>query len=348
MKNQEISQKLCNHCGSVLAPNETDCPKCLSQRLPNKSSGRIWWVFGLFFFMLSVGILAGTFWYVENRRLNKTPTTNAFTPINTTTNSSSSSLDLNKLSSQDLLNLVPVKVLARYRTKLGDSLPDQVSVINQDNEQYLVLLGSELIGDGDDDNKKFLATVLKLEAGTLSDVSKEVLPGDLEKFNNVTAEFINKGPDFDIKLPIKTELFDSCTDDCEQAYYIQEVAWCGTDYQMGIKNYSNNPYTVLYIFAQALDQRTLQARDRAFIAPALDPLISSGFDREADQKWKVKNLTTDNLFELKTLDKVSYSLSSNTNTITVNLEKQKTGLWQATSLENTDSPSNIESLPSNN
>ncbi|KAF0249587.1 MAG: hypothetical protein FD167_1012 [bacterium] len=348
MEHQDITQKICPYCGGILAPNEINCAECLIQISSNSTSGRILLAFGLFFILLSFGILAGTFWYVENKRLTTTTHTNPFIPINSTTNNASSSnIDLSKLSSQELLNMVPVKVLSRYRTSLGDNLPDQVSVINQDNEQYLVLLGSERINTGDDDIKRFLASIFKLEGGALSDVSKEILPAELEKAGNITGQFINKGPDFDIKLPITVELFESCPNsDCEQAYYIQEVTWCGTDYQLGVKNWSNDPYTVLYVFAQALDQRSLPIRDRDFVATALDPLISSGFDREANQKWQVTNLTTNNLFELKSLDKVSYALNNSIVTITVNLEKQKNGIWQATSLENTDFPANTE--PSSN
>ena len=349
MEHQDIAQKICPNCGGIFAPNEVNCAKCLTHTLSSSTSSRIWLAFGLFFILLSFCILAGTFWYVENKRLTKSNTTTSFTPINSTTNHSSSpNVDLSKLSSQELLNMVPVKVLSRYRTSLGDNLPDQVSVINQDNEQYLVLLGSERINDEDDNIKRFLASVFKLEGGTLSDVSKEILPAELEKTGNITAQFVNKGPDFDIKLPIKPELFEDCTNsDCEQAYYIQEVTWCGTDYQLGVKNYNNDPYSVLYVFAQALDQRNLPIRDRDFVAATLDPLISSGFDRGANQKWQVTNLTTNNLFELKSLDKVSYALNNNVVTITVNLEKQKNGIWQATSLENTDSPANTEPSSSN-
>ncbi|MBI4851948.1 MAG: hypothetical protein HY819_09145 [Acidobacteria bacterium] len=348
MRNQEISQKICPQCGSVLAPNEANCDKCPNQTLSSLSS-RIWLAFGLFFFLLSIAILAATFWYVENRRLTKTNPTTNFTPLINTTDLSSNLLDLSKLSSQDLLNMVPVKVLSRYRTSLGDNLPNQISVVNQNEDQYLVLLGLERI-DGDDSNKKFLASVFKLEGGTLSDVSKETLPDELDNFGNVTAEFIRKGPDFDIKLPVKMELFENCANvECEQAYYIQEVAWCGADYQIGIKNWSNDPFTVLYIFAQALDQRTLPLRERDFVANTLDPLISQGFDRGTNQKWKATNLTTDNLFQVKTLDKVSYSLSNEITSITVNLEKQANGLWQVTSLENSElaPTTTIESAPNN-
>lgn len=342
MRNQEISQKICPQCKSVLPPNTLECDKCPTPTISSSLGNRIWLAFGLFFILLSGAILVGTFWYVENRRLTKTNHTNSFTPLVTTNNSPSNSLDLSKLSSQDLLNLVPVKVLSRYRTSMGDNLPEQTCIINQNEDQYLVLLGSERLSD-DDKDKKFLASVFKLEGGSLSDVSKETLPSELENLTGVTFELINKGPDFDIKMPVKTELFENCTKtECEQAYFIQEVAWCGADYQIGVKNWSNDPFTVLYIFAQSLERRNLPSRERDFIATTLDPLISQGFEQNPNKKWYVTNLTTNNLFEIKTLDKISYVLSNGTSSITVNLEKQQNGIWQATSLENSDLESDTQ------
>lgn len=343
MKNQEISQKICPQCGAILASKETTCAKCSKQNSSSNFGNRIWLAFGLFFMILSVGILAGTFWYVENRRLNKIATPTSFTPLTNATDPTLASLDLNKLTTSELLSLVPVKVLTRYRTSTGENLPEQTSIINQDGDQYLVLLGLERINDED---KQFLASVFKLEGGALSDISREALPVETDKLIKVTANFINKGPDFDIKMPVQTELFENCEgNECEQVYAIQEVAWCGTDYQMGVKNWSNDPYTILYIFAQALDKRSLPVRDRSFVATTLDPLISQGFDRGANGKWQVKNLTTDNLFQLKTLNKVSYSLSNGTESIIVNIEKQENGIWQATSLEDSDAPSNTDLTP---
>ncbi len=340
MKEQKETQKICPKCKGVLAPKEVVCSKCETS-LNEKSSGRIWLILGLFCILLSITILGGTFWYVEKRRSTKSQMTSAFAPINpTNVQSSKSLLVLNKLSSQQLLDLVPVKTLSRYRSKSGNSLPEQMCVIEQDADQYLVLIGSERIDSGDDDLAIPLVCVFKLDGETLSDVTREVLPFEDKKIggSKTQVSLIKKGPDFDIKNPVQSDLFEPCNN-CEQAYMIQEVAWCGKDYELGVKNWSNDPYTIFYVVAQALEKQSLDPYNRVYIDSELDPFIISGLEHNSGQKWTVNNLTTNNLFELKSLDKVSYALSNGIKTLIITVTKDKTGLWKATSLTYPDSDS---------
>lgn len=347
MNEQQQSQTICPKCGGVLAPKEVVCPKC--ETPARERSGRVWLILGLLCILLSVGILIGTFWYVDNKRSTK-QNTNALAPINNTNSQLSKALlTLNKLSSQQLLDLVPVKTLSRFRSKSGNSLPEQMCVIEQDTDQYLVLIGLEQINTSEDDMAIPLVCVFKLDGETLSDVSREVLPFEDRKIGGAKTQvsLIKKGPDFDIKNPVQSDLFEPCTN-CEQAYSIQEVAWCGKGYELGVKNWSNDPYTIFYIVAQALDKQSLDPYNRIYIDSALDSLIILGLDHNNNQKWIATNLTTNNLFELKSLDKVSYSLSNGIKTLIVTVSKDNNGLWKATSLVSADSLDNQETSPSNN
>lgn len=321
----------CDKCGKILRTNQTTCIKCSRNPSQETKTGRVWLALGVFFFLLSGVILAATFWFVENRRANKVVNTSSFTPIsNITSSNTQPTLRLTKLSSQELLNLVPVSVLSRYRSKTGDPLPDQTIIIEQDTEQYLVLFGSELT---DNDNREPIISMFKLEAQTLSDVSREALPFIDGKLGdkNTEIKLIDKGPEFDLKMPFKDNLFENCLT-CEQAYNIQEVNWCETNYQLGSKYLSNDPYTIFYLVAESLSKKSIAPEHRSYIDPSLDLMIILGLEKYSGKVWSVENLTTNNRFKIKSLDKVTYSLSNSVRALNITISKQENGLWKATAI----------------
>jgi len=321
----------CDKCGKILRTNQTTCIKCSHNSTQETKTGRVWLVLGIFFFLLSGAILAATFWFVENRRANKITNISSFTPIsNVTTSNNQPTLRLNKLSSQELLNLVPVSVLSRYRSKTGDPLPDQTIIIEEDTEQYLVLFGSELV---DGDNREPIISMFKLEAQTLSDVSREALPFIEGKLGdkNTEVKLIDKGPEFDLKIPFQDGLFENCVT-CEQAYSIQEINWCETNYQLGSKYLSNDPYTVFYLVAESLSNQAIAPEYRSYIDPSLDPTIILGLEKRSGKAWSVENLTTNNKFKIKSLNKITYSLSNSVRALNITVSKQENGLWLATAI----------------
>jgi len=332
----------CDKCGKILRTNQTICIKCSRNSTSETKTGRVWLALGGFFFLLSGIILAATFWFVENKRANKVVNSSSFTPINNiTTSDNQPTLRLTKLSSQELLNLVPVSVLSRYRSKTGDPLLDQTIIIEQDTDQYLVLFGSELI---DGDNREPIISMFKLEAQTLSDISREALPFIEGKLGdkNTEVKLIDKGPEFDLKIPFQNNLFENCAT-CEQAYSIQEVNWCETNYQLGSKYLSNDPYTVFYLVAESLSKQAIAPEHRSYIDPSLDPMIILGLEKHSGKTWLVENLTTNNRFKIKSLDKVTYSLSNSVRALNITVSKQENGLWIATAIEVYDPDSPIES-----
>lgn len=325
----------CPDCGHSVEINRRTCPRCnADMSLRPKKTGRIWILLGLLFIFSSVLVAGGAMWMVQQKRaISRIPKAST-TPVNKPVVSiSNNKVDLTKMRRDELFSLVPVSLLSRYRSALGDKLPDECRVISQDDDQYLVLVGSQ----GDETNKESAMSVLRLEGGSLADVSREALPSEFAN-GRVGADvqqikFIASSTDLQLLFPVvdtKNRFISECAD-CEHAYQIQDLLWCQTSYQLSPKNWHNDPYTVFYITAKALAKRALDYKERAYVDTSLDPYIAIGLERQPGQLWTVSNLTATTPKALKAANKVTYALSNGAKTLSITVTKED-GWWQATEL----------------
>ena len=325
----------CPDCGHSVEINRRTCPRCNVDMSPRaKKTGRIWAILGLLLIFSSIVVGGGAIWLVQQKRaIARIPKANNATVNKPVVNISANKIDLTKMRRDELFSLVPVSLLSRYRSALGDKLPDESRVISQDDDQYLVLVGSQ----GDEDSQEPAISVLRLEGGSLADVSRDVLPTEFLNGHLGAgvqqAKFIASSTDIQLLLPAtdaKSQLIRECAN-CEHAYQIQDLPWCQTSYQLGPKNWRNDPYTVFYITAKALAQRALDYKERAYVDSSLDIYIAMGLEHQTGQLWTVKNLTASTPQELKAVNSVTYALSNGFKTLNITVTKEA-GWWQATAL----------------
>lgn len=300
-------------------------------------SARIWIALGLSFMVLGAIIVAGAIWFVDNQRISKKIlTSEPAVPVNTAieTPPAATALDLTTMSKDELLKMVPVYARARFSSEAGEGLPDDMKVFRVGEDQYLMLLGTRQLGSG---RKDRLLSIFKLDDNQLSDITKNALPMQYAEGRigdeRAKVRFFDKGADLEIAAPMSDdgiELIEECSG-CEPPYRTWELNWCGNSYEVGARGWRNDPFTVCYQVAQALESRTVDARSRPVIDAALDAEIAKGFYRDPMQLWKIQNLSTGDQQEAKNLDAVSYKITNETQALTVTVTKQD-GQWRATAI----------------
>jgi hypothetical protein len=356
----------CRSCGINYDAARGLCPRCGASKTGNQptSFGRRWAVAGISLFLLSGLVLISTFYYVEQRRAQRVLPTKANSNI-TQQLPAAKELKLQDLTPQERFQLIPAAFREKFISASGENLPDDQQLITTADVEYLVVFGSQLI-----ESKKVKTLMLfKWEAGSLANVSPQSLPADFPQ-GQICPEpgqlkFYGQSHDILITQPttltaanqpqlplikevvdcsannksLKSSSIDSSTADgvsemalCEQAYTVQELYWCGSDYQLGAKRWHNDPYTVFYVVANALENKALTAEVRLILPASLEFEITQGFERDPGFFWTAKNLTTDDAQELKVLDTVTYALTNGKSTIKVTVAKTD-GWWQVTDIE---------------
>src|SRR5689334_586026 len=129
----------CRKCGATLAVADQVCPRCslATRRMrpanrgeSESAGGRIWVALGLLFILLSIGIIAGAFWIVDKKRaiLAAEPTaTNS--PFSVAPAAAAPALNLSAMDRDQLLKLVPVNLIAHFKSAAGDNLPDDMRAV---------------------------------------------------------------------------------------------------------------------------------------------------------------------------------------------------------------------------
>ncbi|MEW6730705.1 MAG: hypothetical protein AB1489_05155 [Acidobacteriota bacterium] len=308
---------------------------------PVSTGARVWIAIGLILMLAGVGIVLAAFWYVEQRRASLKPTSSLMTHSDSSTlvAVNPTTLRLKELNREELLRLVPAYALNGIKSEMGEGQPDDLRVIDHGDDQYLVLLSSQL---GKEEAIQRQLSVFKLDGNHFADITKQVLPSEFSEGRMgdelVKVNFIDHSYDLEITSPIGrygTDLIEECFG-CEHAYFIQELNWCGSEYQMGMKQWRNDPYTAFYLVAQALANKSLAEDQSTIIDPALAADITQGFERAPGQRWSVQNLTSQNPRELQTLDTISYFLTNGTNGIKITVTKQE-GNWRVSAIDRSDS-----------
>ena len=288
--------------------------------------------------LIGLGVVVGAHWFVEMRRAAYKPPqpsmpitvadTSRTEPIN------SPSLNLITMSHEELVKLLPSYALVRLKSESGEAQPDDLHAIVEGGDQFLVMLGSRPAREG---KKERLLSVFKLEEGQLADVSKETVPADFPggKIGNELSQirFADNGRDILVETPVglnSSGIISECPV-CEHASTTQEITWKDAVYHAGAVAWHNDPYTVCYIVAQALDKKKVDAKDRDLIDPSLDTDIGFGLDRRPKQLWSLEKVNSADADEKS--PSVSYHLTNGFEGLTITVSNRD-GRWLATGLKN--------------
>lgn len=270
----------CNRCGRWTVDGV--CRNCGSF----VSSGRIWIWLGVTCLVLSLITLISAHLYVTSRRITPTQTT-----LNLPSQPSIASTDsLSGMPRQKLEKLLPAYFLNGLRNDLGTEIPDDLRVINEEGEEYLVVLGSKA--------EQRVIGVFKFEGGHLSDLTKQVLPAGFS--NGVVAgrdsrlTFAANGKDIEISTEVYAGDLLACPPCLDKPHTLVTLTWEQAVYTVGEKVWKNEPYNAAYVTARALDNRSISTFDRPLIDSALDGAISKGFTREADELWILEGYSPKN------------------------------------------------------
>lgn len=306
----------CNRCGRWVVDGV--CQNCGRPA----SEGRVWIWLGAICLALSPLVLISTHFYVLSRRITPTQTL-----VNLPSQPSTEVANINSLSGMQrhrLEKLLPAYFLNSLRNDLGTGIPDDLRVINEEGEEYLIALGSRA--------EHRVVGVFKLEGGHLSDLTKQAMPADLS--SGVVAgissrlAFAANGKDIEISTEIYTGDLLACPPCPDKPHTLVTLIWNQATYTVSEKVWKNEPYNAAYATARALDNRSISDFDRPLINTALDEVISRGFTREADELWVLER------YNSKTPSPESaYFLLRNrvqSRLITVKLED---GVWQAIAIE---------------
>ena len=138
-----------------------------STSIPNiaitKSRSNIWIILGLACILLGAGVVIGAFWFVNKRRSEVKPPQPS-TPITTidttetTTDNSQQQINLVTMRREELIKLLPSYALVRLKSESGESQPDDLKVIIEGENQYLVMLGTR----ASNDKRERMLSVFKL------------------------------------------------------------------------------------------------------------------------------------------------------------------------------------------
>jgi hypothetical protein len=353
----------CRSCGINYDVARGDCPRCGTSQVTRQiaSSGRRWVIAGISLFLVSGLVLISTFYYVENRRAQKLTLVKTNSSIAQTL-SINKELRLQDLTPQQWLELIPLTFREKFVSPGGEAIPDELRLITTADAEYLVVFGLQSI------NSKKVKTLMlfKWEGGSLANISPQALPSDFPqgqvcsgagqlKFYPQSSDILISQPASLLAVaPLQTPLIkdvgecDSHADSetnstndqnmdagiCEQAYTIQELYWCGSDYQLGQKRWRNDPYTIFYLVANALENKKLSLETRLVVPSHLELEITQGFERDPGFFWTARNLTTDDAQELRLVNEVVYALTNGKSTIKITITKID-NWWQVTSIERT-------------
>lgn len=217
--------------------------------------------------------------YVRSRRV--TPTQSTLKLPTQPSTETSSTPSLSGLQRQRLEQLLPAYFLNGLKNDLGTGVPDDLRVINEEGEEYLVALGSR--------TSQRVVGVFKLEGGHLSDLTRQALPANLSSGEVAEADsklaFAENGRDIEISTEVSVEDLLACPPCPDKPYTLITLTWEQAVYTASEKAWKNEPYNAAYVTARALDNRFISDFDRPLIDTALDKIISEGFTREADELW---------------------------------------------------------------
>lgn len=201
-------------------------------------------------------------------------------------------LELAQLPRPQLMEMLPQNFLRRFHASGGSQgKPDDLRIVKDDKSQYVVLVGTVRV-EGGAQRLAERVLILQYDAEQFIDVTRRALPSIVSSGvilgQRSQAKFDAESSNLTITVPASSSaIVKECTS-CEHAYQIVTLEWKGSRYVETGRQWDNDRYTVFYVVAEAIEKRRVDGRVRAMIAPALDPVIAEGFDRDGKEGWTVQ------------------------------------------------------------
>ena len=235
-----------------------------------------------------------------------------------------------EMSREKLIEALPKNLLRRFHAaESSQGSPDDLRVIKDDSGEYVVLIGA---GRGETASRgpAERLLVLKSDGEEFKDITRQALPrqyGDgIVAGHRAEVSF----DDTSIRLALretassKSIVFEC--DQCDHAYQEVSLEWKGSRYVEAARSWENDPYTVFYVVADALEKRRVDARARPLIDKSLDSQVAQGFARSGKNGWTVEWQGGDQGEEAE------FVLSNGTDRLAIKVAKLR-GQWRAVKIE---------------
>ncbi len=208
------------------------------------------------------------------------------------TEETKTALELAQLPRPQLMEMLPQNLLRRFHANgAGQGRPVDLRIVKDDKSQYVVLVGTVRV-EGASQRLAERVLILQYDAEQFTDVTRRALPAGVSSGvilgQRSQAKFDAESSNLMITVPASSSaIVKECTS-CEHAYQVVTLEWKGSRYVETARQWDNDRYTVFYVVAEALERRRVDGRVRGLIAPALDPVITEGFDRAGREGWTVQ------------------------------------------------------------
>ncbi len=273
----------------------------LRQTRSRRSGNGIWkFVLTIFFLIAVASAAALTVIYfrreqpgdsVNQPARTKTPQTNSVEPP-PVTETTKTVLELAQLPRPKLMEMLPQNLLRRFHASgAGQGKPADLRIVKDDKSQYVVLVGTVRV-EGASQRLAERVLILQYDEEQFTDVTRRALPASVSSGvilgQRSQAKFDAESSNLMITIPASSSAIVKECSSCEHAYQVITLEWKGSRYVETARQWDNDRYTVFYVVAEALERRRVDGRVRGLIAPALDPLITEGFDRNGREGWTVQ------------------------------------------------------------
>ncbi|HEY7545030.1 MAG TPA: hypothetical protein VID27_09120 [Blastocatellia bacterium] len=237
------------------------------------------------------------------------------------------SLELAQLPRAQLMEMLPPNLLRRFHaTGAAQGKPDDLRIVKDDKSQYIVLVGTVRV-EGGTQRLAERVMILQYDTEQFTDVTRRALPASVSSGvilgQRSQAKFEAESSNLMITVPASSSaIVKECTS-CEHAYQVVTLEWKGSRYVETARQWDNDRYTAFYVVAEALERRRVDGRVRGLIAPALDPVITEGFDRAGREGWTVQARV-----ESEAAETGAYELINGERSIVITVSKIN-GQWKA-------------------
>ncbi|MEW6212816.1 MAG: hypothetical protein AB1631_31120 [Acidobacteriota bacterium] len=201
-------------------------------------------------------------------------------------------VELAQIPRAQLMEMLPQNLLRRFHAAGADQgKPADLRIVRDDKSQYVVLVGTVRV-EGGGQRLAERVLILQYDEEQFIDVTRRALPLSVSSGvilgQRSQAKFDAESSNLLITIPASSSAIVKECASCEHAYQVITLEWKGSRYVETGRQWDNDRYTVFYVVAEALERRRVEGRARGLIAPALDPVISEGFDRSEREGWTVQ------------------------------------------------------------
>lgn len=238
---------------------------------------------------------------------------------------------LAEMPREQLLNLLPQNLLRRFHAgERSQGKPDDMRVIKGEKGEYVVLIGSGGI-DRDSKTPANRILVFHYDGQQFTEVTGSLLPQPLSRgiIAGLRSElrFESESPNLVARVVASSGAVVSECSTCDRAYQQINLEWKASRYAESKRVWNNDPYTALYVTAEALEKKRIDSRARPFIPESLEGEIYLGLKRNGTQSWSVQQIS-----DSDGADRAAYELSNNSERLTVSLSKEN-DRWRAVKID---------------